>query len=169
MSIVSVVVPAYNTELFIRSCIESVLANDDVELILVDDGSTDNTLNIIKMRETADGFFGADHIPSYVNEAIGKTIRSMYLACRKLSSEEEKRLGEMTPEEREAFNGIMADLEESERIIRALNSEKADLKGDNEKLRKEREEIVSSLSYKIGRGITFVPRRIGALAKKWKS
>lgn len=126
-------------------------------------------LNIIKMRETADGFFGADHIPSYVNEAIGKTIRSMYLACRKLSSEEEKRLGEMTPEEREAFNGIMADLEESERIIRALNSEKADLKSDNEKLRKEREEIVSSLSYKIGRGITFVPRRIGALAKKWKS
>lgn len=44
----SVIVPAYNSASFIKRCIESVLEQtlDDFELILVDDGSTDDTLNI---------------------------------------------------------------------------------------------------------------------------
>lgn len=41
----SVLVPVYNVEEYLRTCIESVLKQDfnDYELILVDDGSTDNS------------------------------------------------------------------------------------------------------------------------------
>ena len=47
---VSVVIPAYNHEKFIGPAIDSVLQQSmqDFELIIVDDGSTDNTASVIK-------------------------------------------------------------------------------------------------------------------------
>lgn len=47
---ISVVIPAYNHEKFIGPAIESVLGQSyqDFELIIVDDGSTDNTAAVIK-------------------------------------------------------------------------------------------------------------------------
>lgn len=47
---VSVILPVYNSEKYIKKAIESVLEQTftDFELIIVNDGSTDNTLNIIK-------------------------------------------------------------------------------------------------------------------------
>ncbi|MFJ6971843.1 MAG: glycosyltransferase family 2 protein [Limosilactobacillus mucosae] len=46
----SMIVPAYNAEKYLDDCIESVLGQqrDDVELIIVNDGSTDNTYDICK-------------------------------------------------------------------------------------------------------------------------
>lgn len=56
MSTVSVIVPCYNAERFISSTINSVLNQEffDWELILVDDGSTDNTWNIITQYTKVD-------------------------------------------------------------------------------------------------------------------
>ena len=49
MSAISVIVPVYNVEKYIRKCIQSILNQSfqDFELILVDDGSTDESLRIL--------------------------------------------------------------------------------------------------------------------------
>lgn len=46
---VSVIIPVYNTELYVRQTIQSILGQTlhDIEIITVDDGSTDNSLSIL--------------------------------------------------------------------------------------------------------------------------
>lgn len=52
MKILSVVVPCYNSQEYMRKAIDSLLVGgDEVEIIIVNDGSTDNTLNIAKEYE----------------------------------------------------------------------------------------------------------------------
>lgn len=53
---VSIIVPVYNTEEYLGRCVESILKQSyrDIELILVDDGSTDNSLEICRKYETQD-------------------------------------------------------------------------------------------------------------------
>lgn len=52
--ILSVIVPVYNVENYIQECISSILSIniDDMEVIVVDDGSTDNS--ILKVKEIED-------------------------------------------------------------------------------------------------------------------
>ena len=47
---IAVVIPVYNAEKYIQQCIESVLnqKSQNFRLVIVDDGSTDNSLQIIK-------------------------------------------------------------------------------------------------------------------------
>ncbi len=47
-TVLSIIVPAYNAEKYIGRCMQSLLRNksDEAEIILVDDGSTDNTPHI---------------------------------------------------------------------------------------------------------------------------
>lgn len=50
MPIVSIIIPIYNTEKYIKQCLESCINQTykDFEVIIVDDKSTDNTLSITK-------------------------------------------------------------------------------------------------------------------------
>lgn len=56
MIMISVVIPIYNSSKYIRQCISSVLSQSfqDFELLLVNDGSTDNSLSICKNYEKRD-------------------------------------------------------------------------------------------------------------------
>ena len=50
---VSVIIPIYNSEKFLKESIESVIHQTypDIEIIAVNDGSTDNSLDILKQYE----------------------------------------------------------------------------------------------------------------------
>ena len=54
--LVSIVVPFYNDEKYARKCVGSILKQNhkEIEVILVDDGSTDDTLRILKEMEVRD-------------------------------------------------------------------------------------------------------------------
>jgi len=53
---VSVIIPVFNSETYLRPCLDSVLKQtlENIEIICVDDGSTDNSLNILKEFEKLD-------------------------------------------------------------------------------------------------------------------
>ncbi len=49
MKLISIVVPSYNSENYLDKCVQSLLVGgEDVEIIIVNDGSTDGTLDIAK-------------------------------------------------------------------------------------------------------------------------
>lgn len=51
---VSVIVPVYNGEKYIKSCLDSIIGNDlkEIEIIVINDGSTDYTSKILKEYKT---------------------------------------------------------------------------------------------------------------------
>lgn len=53
---ISVIIPVYNTEKYLEKCLDSILNNTlkDIEIICVDDGSTDNSLNILEKYSKLD-------------------------------------------------------------------------------------------------------------------
>lgn len=54
MKLLSIAVPCYNSEAYMRKCIESLLVGgEDVEILVVDDGSTDRTAEIADEYEAS--------------------------------------------------------------------------------------------------------------------
>ena len=55
-NLISVIVPIYNSEKYLPKCIESILSQTykNLELILINDGSTDNSLNICNYYKSLD-------------------------------------------------------------------------------------------------------------------
>ena len=49
--IISVIIPVYNAEKYIKRCLESVFAQKytNIEIIVINDGSTDNSDKVIKV------------------------------------------------------------------------------------------------------------------------
>lgn len=84
-ALVSVIVPVFNVEDYIKQCITSLLNQtyDNIEIICVDDGSTDKTLDILEMLRKRDNrikVFRQKHKGvaaarnKAINEAKGKYI-----------------------------------------------------------------------------------------------
>lgn len=53
---ISVIIPVYNVEDYLKECLDSICNQsfEDIEIICVDDGSTDSSLNILKDYESGD-------------------------------------------------------------------------------------------------------------------
>lgn len=68
---ISVIVPLYNAECHIKQCIESLLNQSykDYELVIINDGSTDNSLNIVNKL-----LKGRDNINIYTQENKGVSV-----------------------------------------------------------------------------------------------
>ena len=56
MAKVSIIIPIYNTEKYIKKCLDSVIAQtlEDIEIICVNDGSTDSSLSILEQYSQKD-------------------------------------------------------------------------------------------------------------------
>lgn len=56
MPVISVIVPVYNAEPFLAQCLESLLnqTHRDLQIILVDDGSTDNSRSVLERYASED-------------------------------------------------------------------------------------------------------------------
>ncbi|MBR5599053.1 MAG: glycosyltransferase [Alphaproteobacteria bacterium] len=69
---VSVVVPVYNSEKYVYECLRSLEKQTlkEIEFIIIDDGSTDSSLEIIKKFQKKDGRF---RVYSQENKGVGKT------------------------------------------------------------------------------------------------
>lgn len=69
MKKISVIVPVYNVENYISACLKSILRQtlNDIEVIIVDDGSTDSTLSIVRDFEAKN----PDIISVYTQENSG--------------------------------------------------------------------------------------------------
>jgi len=67
--IISIIVPVYNAEKYLRRCIDSIIAQTftDWECLLVDDGSTDESPNICDEYATKDSRIKVFH---KVNEGV---------------------------------------------------------------------------------------------------
>lgn len=77
----SVVIPVYNAEKYINKCVESILQQsfEDFEIVLVNDGSTDRSMEIceeLAQKDTRVAFF---HQRKVWRSACGRTCRTV--AC----------------------------------------------------------------------------------------
>lgn len=72
--IVSIIIPAYNTALYIGRCLDSVCMQTykDIEIIVIDDASTDNTLSIINQYAKRDKRIKIIHHSENRGNGIGR-------------------------------------------------------------------------------------------------
>ena len=55
-NMISVIIPVYNTEVYLPRCLDSIINNDyrNLEIICINDGSTDNSLSVLREYEKKD-------------------------------------------------------------------------------------------------------------------
>ncbi|QOS67187.1 glycosyltransferase family 2 protein [Eggerthella guodeyinii] len=79
--LVSIVVPVYNVERYLRECLDSLRAQtlEDIEIVCVDDGSTDGSLAILREYEAEDPRFKVITKP---NAGYGHTMNCGFAVAR---------------------------------------------------------------------------------------
>lgn len=75
MSVVSIITPVFNGEKFIDACIDSVQAQTftDWEMLVVDDGSTDGTYELVRSRAARDPRIRLLVHPGHQNQGVSKS------------------------------------------------------------------------------------------------
>lgn len=83
--LVSVIIPSYNHEAYIVECLNSIIEQtyQNIELIVVDDGSKDNTWSTIQsMKEKCEARFVRTHFETKENEGTCKTLNKLIALSR---------------------------------------------------------------------------------------
>ena len=80
MSLVSIIIPVYNTAKYLKKCLDSVLCQTykDLEILLIDDGSTDNSLEICKSIESK---YDIVHVIHKENGGLSSARLAGFEAC----------------------------------------------------------------------------------------
>ena len=73
-SVISVIVPVYNTAPFLRECLDSIASQtyELLDIILIDDGSTDNSLEICREYAAADNRFRIITLPGNQGQSAAR-------------------------------------------------------------------------------------------------
>ena len=71
---ISVIIPVYNQEELVIRALDSIPNRNDIEIIIIDDGSTDNTFNVIEKRLKRHYTL----IKNGRNQGVGKTVNKGY-------------------------------------------------------------------------------------------
>ena len=74
MKKISVIIPVYNQEELIKKAIKSIPKRDDIEIIVIDDGSIDNTWNVLENNLKEDMII----IRNPINKGVGYTVNKGY-------------------------------------------------------------------------------------------
>lgn len=80
--LVTVVVPVYNREVFVRECVESIQNQtyDNLKIVVVDDGSTDNTTDVVREMASKDARISLKSNPTNTG-SMNTAIHNEILAC----------------------------------------------------------------------------------------
>lgn len=75
MKKISVIIPVYNQEVLVLKALDSIPRNDDIEIIVINDCSTDNTLNILyEYQKNRDIII----LNNEINRGVGYTVNRGY-------------------------------------------------------------------------------------------
>ena len=118
---ISIIVPIYNTEKYLEKCIKSIINQNykNIEIILVNDGSTDNSLNICKKYKEQDNrivVINKKHTGVSESRNIGLEIaKGDYIAFVDSDDYIDRRMFEKLIEGAEKYNAeiSMCDLNET--------------------------------------------------------
>lgn len=76
---VSVIIPVYNQEQLVIKALESIPERNDIEIIVIDDGSTDHTWNnLIKYREINEAYQNIVLLYNEENKGVAYTVNKGY-------------------------------------------------------------------------------------------
>lgn len=76
---VSVIIPVFNQEELVIKAIDSIPKRNDIEIIVIDDGSNDNTWkNLIKYRKEHPKLFNLILLYNEENKGVGYTVNKGY-------------------------------------------------------------------------------------------
>lgn len=74
----SIIIPIYNTEQYILRCLNSIELRDDIELIIIDDSSSDNSVEIVESWLKEKQFPNVTFIKNIENTGVGLTVNKGY-------------------------------------------------------------------------------------------